>query len=154
MKTYRSKKAWWIVLLVVIFLLLSVIIFFFEKERFMRNPLILLPILAPIGLILWVFFDTVYKIEGQILKYRSGFLKGIIEIGKIREIVKGKTLWFGIKPGLATNGLIIKYNRFDEVYISPENNDDMISDIIKINPGIRVVGDHQITACHRTSPEA
>jgi hypothetical protein len=100
-----------------------------------EHPLVLLPLLAPFGLLLWVVFDTYYVIDGQKLRYRSAFVRGEVEIGRIREIVKGKTLWIGIKPALARNGLIVKFNTYDEIYISPENHDAMV----ERNPAYQVV---------------
>ncbi|WP_262713030.1 PH domain-containing protein [Subsaximicrobium wynnwilliamsii] len=70
--------------------------------------------------------------------YRSGFLRGTAEIPNIKEIVKGKTMWSGMIPALAKNGLIIKFNAYDEIYIAPENNDDMISDLLKVNSQIKI----------------
>jgi len=90
-------------------------------------------------LLIWIYFDTYYIIDGQILKYHSAFIKGEIEISNIREVVKGKTSWVGIKPALARKGLIIKFNKFDEIYISPISNDMMISDLIEINPNIKII---------------
>ena len=99
---------------------------------------ILLPLLSPLILIFWIYFDTFYKIENNKLIYRSGFLRGKIEILNIKEILKGKTMWSGIKPALARNGLIIKFNKYDEIYIAPENNDELISDLIKLNSEIKI----------------
>ena len=82
---------------------------------------------------------TYYVIDGQTLKYHSAFIKGEIKISNIREIIKGQTTWVGIKPALARKGLIIKFNKFDEIYISPISNDMMISDLIEINPNIKII---------------
>jgi hypothetical protein len=88
---------------------------------------------------LWIYIDTIYKIENNELIYRSGFLKGKIEIQNIKEILKGKTMWSGIKPALAGKGLIIKYNKYEEIYVAPVNNDEMIADLLKINSEIKIV---------------
>jgi hypothetical protein len=139
MKIYRSPKDKLILNLIIAFMLLPVMVFVIDRGYFAENPFALLPLLLPLILILWVYFDTYYIIDGQNLKYHSAFLRGEIDIMKIREIVKGKTVWVGIKPALARKGLTIKFNRFDEIYISPAFNDDMISELIKINPDIKVV---------------
>lgn len=112
--------------------------FFLDKSTFTEKPFILLPLLSPLILIFWIYFDTFYKIENNELIYRSGFLRGKIEILKIKEIIKGKTSLSGIKPALARNGLIIKFNKYDEIYIAPENNDELISDLIKLNSEIKI----------------
>jgi hypothetical protein len=93
---------------------------------------------TPFGLLLWIYLDTYYKVQGNLLIYHSAFLGGKIEIPKIREIVKEKTMWVGVRPALATKGLIIKYNTFDETYIAPEDNNEMVDDLLKINAGIKV----------------
>lgn len=138
MKTYKANRKGYINYLLIGALLLPILIFFLDKPTFIRNPYILLPLLSPIILVLWIYFDTFYKIENNELIYRSGFLRGRIDIPEIKEIVVDKTRWGGIKPALATNGLIIKFNRYDEIYIAPENNDEMIADLLELNPGIKI----------------
>lgn len=45
-------------------------------------------------------------------------------------------MWTGLKPATARNGLIIKYNKFDEIYISPETNDTFVDKILELNGNI------------------
>jgi len=47
-------------------------------------------------------------------------------------------MWSGTKPALARNGLIIKFNKYDEIYIAPERNNELISDLLKVNPEIKI----------------
>jgi len=115
------------------------IIFLLAPDTLVRNPFILLAILSPLILVLWIYFDTSYKIEHDMLIYRSGFLRGKIEISSIKEIIKGKTLWSGLKPALAKNGMIIKYNRYDEIYIAPEDHNEILAELLKINPSIKII---------------
>ena len=42
------------------------------------------------------------------------------------------------KASLALTGLIIKYNRWDDLFISPQNQDQFIAELQKINPEIKV----------------
>lgn len=109
-----------------------------DEYTFSEKPFILLPLLSSLILLFWIYFDTSYKIENNELIYRSGFIRGKIEIPIIKEILKGKTWWSGLKPALARNGLIIKFNKYDEIYIAPENNDELISDLIKLNSQIKI----------------
>ena len=126
MKIYKANRKGYINYLLIGSLILPIIVFFLDKSIFTDNPFILLPLLSPLTLLLWIYFDTFYKIEKNELIYRSGFLRGKISILNIKEILKGKTMWSGIKPALARNGLIIKFNKYDAIYISPENNDELI----------------------------
>ncbi len=139
MKTYKANRKGFINYLLIAFLVLPICIFFLDKETFIEKPFILLPLLSPFILIIWIYFGTWYKIEKDKLIYRSGFLRGEIEIPRIKEIIKGKTMWSGIKPALAQKGLIIKYNRYDEIYIAPQSNDEIITDLLKINSTINIV---------------
>lgn len=138
MKTYKAKRKGLINYLLIGAVVLPIALFFLDKDTFIKNPFIFLPLLSPLALIVWIYFDTLYKIEKNQLIYRSGFLRGRIDISKIKEIVVGKTMWSGIKPAMATNGLIIKFNSYDEVYIAPKNNDELIADLLELNPRIKI----------------
>jgi hypothetical protein len=138
MKKYKANRKGFINYLLIGSIILPIFIFFLDKNTFIEKPFILLPLLIPIVLIFWIYFDTSYKIENNYLMYRSAFLKGKIEIQSIREILKGKTMWVGTKPALAINGLIIKFNKYDEIYIAPENNNELISDLLKVNSTIKI----------------
>ena|SRR5699024_8247807 len=54
-------------------------------------------LLLGIGLLLWIYFQTEYELTRSELQYKSGPLRGKIEVDKIREIIKGKTMWSGMK---------------------------------------------------------
>ena len=90
------------------------------------------------GFLFWCYYGTYYELTQTHLKYNCGPIKGHIEIKEIREIIKNKTLWVGLKPATARKGLIIKYRKFDEIYISPESNDEFISHILAINDAIKI----------------
>ena len=138
MKIYKANRKGLINYLLIGSVILPIVIFFLDKNTFTEKPFILLPLLSPLILIFWIYFDTIYKIEENEFIYRSGFLRGKIEIQNIKEILKGKTMWSGIKPALARKGLIIKFNKYDEIYIAPGNNDELISDLIKLNSEIKI----------------
>ncbi len=108
-------------------------------ETIMEMPFILLSLWAPFGLILWSYLTTKYWIKDGHLHYTSAFLKGKIPVTSIRKVVKGKTMWVGLKPALAKNGLIIHYNRFDEIYMAPESNDKMVAELLEIHPSIEII---------------
>jgi len=101
-----------------------------------------LVLLAVSGFILWFFHTTNYEIKGSDLLYKSGPLKGKIQIESITEIKSGDTNWaeiLGLKPATAMYGLTIKYDASKEIYISPEVNDLLIEKIIEINPDVKIV---------------
>ena len=90
------------------------------------------------GFLLWLYYGTYYELTQTHLKYNCGPIKGNIEIKEIREIIKDKTLWVGLKPATARKGLIIKFGKYDEIYISPEKNDEFINHILKLNDAIKI----------------
>jgi hypothetical protein len=95
--------------------------------------------LVPAGVLTWIWFDTYYIIKDEQLFYKSAFIKGSIPVSAIHEIKKHKGLYSGgLKPALSMKGLVVKYNRYDDMYISPEKTDEFIAELQKINPNIKV----------------
>jgi hypothetical protein len=90
------------------------------------------------GFLVWLGLGTNYELSQTELKYKSGPIRGKIEINKIHEIIKGKTLWSGLKPATARNGLIIKYEKYNEIYISPKTNDSFVKKILELNDKIKI----------------
>lgn len=91
-----------------------------------------------IYLLATIYFQTYYTIENSQLLWKSGPFKGKIEIQSITKITKHNgiivpTTW---KPALSHHGLIINFNKYDDIYISPEKTDIFIKELQKINPNI------------------
>ncbi len=137
MKKYKANRKGLINYLLIGLVVLYLYVFFLEKQTLMEELFLLLIMGLPFILILWIYFDTSYQIANNELIYRSAFLRGKIKILTITEIVKGKTMWSGIRPALATKGLIIKFRK-DKIYIAPKSNDELIADLLKINPDIKI----------------
>ncbi|MCK0132533.1 PH domain-containing protein [Flavobacteriaceae bacterium F08102] len=97
-----------------------------------------LVILSVIGLLLWLNFGTNYELDSQGLHYKSGPIKGTIAYNRIREIVKGKTMYVGLKPATARKGLIIKYDKFEEIYISPNSNESFLKVLVSYKPDVKI----------------
>lgn len=139
MKIYKAKKGSLIHIIILLLVGLPFFIYLIDSETIETNPIILLPLISPLIFILWFFLGTSYKLESDQLYYKSGFIKGRIPIFEIREIQKDTTLWAGLKPALSSGGIIIKFGKFDEIYIAPENNEELIKDLLKINPLIKIL---------------
>ncbi|WP_316802002.1 PH domain-containing protein [Pedobacter nototheniae] len=88
--------------------------------------------------LLWIYFATFYKITGNELTYRSGPINGKILISQIIEIQTNASNFVGLKPAMAAKGLIVKYNRWDEIYLSPKREQDFIAELLIVNPAIKV----------------
>ncbi|MCL6217871.1 PH domain-containing protein [Zunongwangia pacifica] len=90
------------------------------------------------GLLLWLNFGTAYELTPHYFKYRGGPLRGEIPLEKITEIVVGKSLWLGLRPATARKGLILKYDIYNEIYISPLTNESFIKKILELDSQIKV----------------
>ncbi len=118
----------------VILLLLGTVVV--QRDDIADKPLALILLLVPAGLLLWLWLDTWYRIEDGSLVYKSGPFRGRIAIASIREITKNKTLFVGFKPALGQKGLIIRYNGWDEIYISPRNKEAFLAELLQNNGAI------------------
>jgi len=92
-------------------------------------------------MIIWILLDTKYSIDEEILYFYSGPFRGKININSIRKIEHHSGLIVPVtyKPALDTKGLILYYNSFDDIYISPKEVNVFLEELLKINPNITVV---------------
>lgn len=121
-----------------VFLIGLVVFEVFISEALAYDYWTMILVLCVVGLLLWLYFGTNYHLSKEELKYRSGPFNGKIPLESIREIIKGKTLWVGMKPATSRKGLIIKYDAYDEIYISPKTNDYFIEKILELKPDIKI----------------
>ena len=138
-KSEISKLNQYIYVGVILFLLLLTIPACFEDSY---EPFIILFSVnfALILFFIWTYKTTFYTIEDVSLYWKSGPFKGKIEITKINKIeyhngIVVPTFW---KPALSHIGLIITYNKYDDIYISPERSADFIAKLLEKNPSITI----------------
>ncbi|WP_375585507.1 PH domain-containing protein [Cyclobacterium xiamenense] len=139
MKTYKAKKGRLMQGILLVLLVLPLAYGLLDPKPMEEKLRRIIPLTAPALFIIWPYVSTRYQIRGHTFYYKSGYIKGEIDIGTIRTVLKGKTRWVGVKPALATGGLIIKHNRYDDVYIAPEDSEILIADLLTINPAIQVI---------------
>jgi len=141
MKFHSRKDSLFTAIFVgIIGLMLYVVLLALREGTNLTGQLIVtLTSLLVTGLFLWIYLGTYYEINRDVLIYHSGPLKGSIPISQINQIITGKTLWVGIKPAMARKGLIINYEGFNEIYISPEQEALFLKMLLEQNPSIRVI---------------
>jgi hypothetical protein len=101
----------------------------------LKNWIAILILLLLSLFVIHIFRNTWYKIDGNLLHIRSGFIYNkTIEIGHIRRI--SSTRSFFSAPALSLDRLEILYNKFDSVVISPEHPEEFVSELKIINPNI------------------
>src|SRR5690606_35333596 len=135
---------------VVFFIGLTIYFWLKKPNNILVNVIISICSLGLAGFFLFLF-DTFYEINSDSLKLKSGISKEIISIHSIKEIDIIDSIWnFKIlfklsflsssnrMLALGNRGIIIKYKNFEEVYISPESQENFINELLKINPEIKV----------------
>lgn len=137
---FKAKRGAYIKSLVAIFFLAPALVLYFLPEVMSEHPVIAIILFVPLLNFLWIYFDTSYTIDDGRLFYRSGFVRGNILISNIQKVIKGKTPWTGTRPATAFKGLLIISDRGDEVYVSPEENDALLNEMLVRNDRIIVVG--------------
>lgn len=131
MKIYKSKIDWWLglPLLYPLFLSITSII---EGKWF--GYLIFISILL---LVVFISKSTKYIINENLLTIKSLFVVNTkIDISTIRKIEKTSSILSS--PALSLDRIAIRYNKFDEIYISPKEKQLFIDEMLKINPNIEI----------------
>lgn len=131
MKIYKSKVDW------LFFLPLAYPIFLcvsgFVRGHYLISVITLI-ILVLIGLMIQ---KTEYTLSEGILNVKSGFLVNKeIEVKTIRKIEHSKSIISA--PALSRDRLLLIYNKFDDILISPNEKQEFIDELLKINPNIEV----------------
>ena len=129
MKIYKSKVDWWLGLVLVypIFRSVASII----EGEWIGYIVILLCLLF----IVFISKSTRYIISENHLIVKCMFIvNDKIEISKIRKIEKTNSILSS--PALSLDRIAIKFNKYDEVYISPKERQAFIDELLKINPEI------------------
>lgn len=131
MKIYKSKIDWWLGL-VLVYPIFRSIVSIIEGEW-----------LGYLGIVLCFLFivfiskSTRYIIaENQLIVKCMFIVNDRIEISKIRKIEKTNSVLSS--PALSLDRIAIKFNKFDEVYISPKERQNFLNDLLLINPNIEV----------------
>ncbi len=122
----------------IVVVLLFLLVMGFRDQNIHLIPMIILGLVT--ALIIWILFDTRYVIKNNFLLFRSGPFRGRIDINKINKVEFYSGLYPQVmtKPALGAKGFIISYNNFDDVYVTPKNHKNFISELLKINPKIEV----------------
>lgn len=137
MKKYRTKISWGLVII----LLMTIIIIpvssnlFLGKFKFHWIDLIITGF--TFGICFYFIWNTFYIIKGKELKIKAGFIRlKTINIESIRKISNIKSIVSA--PASSFDRIEIKFNKFDEIAISPKHKKKFVQDLLEINPEILV----------------
>ncbi|CAM4097187.1 MULTISPECIES: PH domain-containing protein [Flavobacterium] len=140
---YRSSISIFnkVILYAIIILLIGVII---SSTNFKDTIAVIISFIingSCIGLLFWILINTKYTIKNSQINCYSGPFKKTIKIDTINRIDfhDGIIIPVSLKLALNSEGIIIRYNKFDDIYISPKQNKKFINELIAINPNIQII---------------
>jgi hypothetical protein len=133
MITYRAKLSLGLILPILIIAGGSSILMVYE-----RVWLVLVVNILAVAFAAHMFATTYYQIYGTTLRIRCGFFYDTsINIELIKEIKETRNPISA--PATSLDRIVITYNKFDTVIISPKDKEGFINYLKKINPGIKVI---------------
>ncbi|GEN52731.1 PH domain-containing protein [Halobacillus faecis] len=90
-----------------------------------------------IGVLVWIWFHTGYKVENQELLIHSGPLRKRINIMNITKIKTTKSLMSS--PALSLEKLEIFYGDYKSTFISPQDEQRFVHALLEKNPQIEII---------------
>jgi hypothetical protein len=132
MKIYKSKIDWWFGL----FLLYPI---FMSIKNILEGELYGLIGLSVVVVLILIFSKTTRYIinENQLIVKSTWIVNERIDIFKITKIEKSNSVLSS--PALSLDRLSIRYNKYDEVLISPKEKKAFIDALLKVNPNIEIL---------------
>ncbi|WP_370086694.1 PH domain-containing protein [Ekhidna sp.] len=88
-----------------------------------------------------IYFGTYYQIQDEHIIWVTGPFKGKLAIKDITKVKRAKSIWeidSTIKPILSQSPLLLRYTRFDDFPVSPEEEDEFVNELLIINPKIEM----------------
>lgn len=96
-----------------------------------------LPRIIISGFLLWLWFGIGYYVENGTITIQHGPIKDTIEVRKINEIQKRKSVWSA--ASLAMDRLVLEYGKFNvNMIVSPEQEYEFIKLILSKNSEIQI----------------
>ncbi len=137
---FKSKRDWFLSLVwLFVFLLYSLIglIEVYVNHSY-ESIIILYSISGLLGILFLVILrTTTFTIsEIETLDCKMLFFKKQIPIKNIRKIERANGLYVGWKMNTSWNCLVVHYNKYDELLISPEKEVEFITELTRLNTSI------------------
>lgn len=94
-----------------------------------------------ISLLFTILYKTLYyEIQNEVLIISMFFYKTKIKISNIRTIKHSNSIIKTniYKPGFHHKGIEIIYNKYDDIFISPKNKEQFITQLLLLNSNIEI----------------
>lgn len=128
-----------IIALTCILLIGAMIYSWFQEPLYISQTIWLnLFLLSVVILLVWIVKSTYYIVEDETLHYHSGPFRGNVNLKEIYRLEINKTLWMSNHPATSMRGIIVRYKKYDEIYISPKDKEGFVKACLAVNPDIEV----------------
>ena len=144
MKKYHSKIDRWImvILLATIFIMWLPMVSLLNGDQ----PVVLIVGLAGLfGIATWliasILLNTYYWFEDDKVHWRTGPFRGNISISQITSVRRAKSLTdisAMVKPCLSSKPLLLRYSKYDDLPISPEEEKEFVDCLKKLKSDIEI----------------
>jgi hypothetical protein len=139
-KKYLSKRGLVIYLPLAVFPFIFSFGFLYVSQNEPENLMLVFWIFVLLYVFLLTVLKTNYTFSDDKLKLKLSFFKKTIAINEITKLTRGNHFWFfGWKFALATKGLVLSSNKSLDILITPEQEEEFIEELLKINPAIKII---------------
>jgi hypothetical protein len=145
---FKSKIDWFFKGFILLFFGLGIVgTIFLLKNNEDRNDLVFFQVFfIGLGIFFYALKQTTdYTFKQDVLNCRSVIFHKSLPYSSIRKIEVGTKFYGGLKFSTSLHGLVIHYNKFDDLFISPENPELFIEKLVALNPSISIIRKEKIS---------
>ncbi|WP_186673837.1 PH domain-containing protein [Sporosarcina sp. BP05] len=139
---FPSKKDIWLAFIIWGVILSIILVYIFGGEPIgwqiitYKSVLGYIMSLLIIGLLLWLWFGTGYKVEEGFIKIRYGPFRNTVKIEEVKKLSATKNPLAA--PALSIDRIEILHGKYNMAIVSPKNKTDFIRILVTENPDIQV----------------
>ncbi len=140
--TFKSKIDWFFKIVLIVLPILATIGFISvlnDNETSKNEAYLFIFVISILFLfILSITLKTHYIFDPTTLICRSGFIKKQIEYSEIKKVTTNTTLFVGLKLSLSIKGIVVQYGKYEEIFISPLEQEKFLEILKEKNPTISI----------------
>ncbi|MFB6317893.1 PH domain-containing protein [Saccharicrinis sp. FJH54] len=143
---FRSKRDVSFALLLLLFILVvvgvGIVLPYLKSQEEEFSQVIISAVISVlfVGLIIWIWFNTKYKIKNDNLHISTGPFYWNILVTEINTVRLNQQTFGGLfKLSLSWKCIALTYKSTRTVYISPINETEFLAELLKINPNIAII---------------
>jgi hypothetical protein len=145
---FKSKIDWFFKGFILFFFGIGIVgsIFLVKSNENSKDIVFFQVFFIGLGIFYYILMQTTdYTFKKDVLYCRSVIFRKSLPYSSIRKIEVGTKLYGGLKFSTSLQGLIIHYNKFDDLFISPEKPELFIEKLVALNPSITIIRKEKIS---------